>query len=315
MHACVSVCAHVYVCLLMSLHVIACGMDAPFACMVSPVCFLDVVVQDVCWGSWGVCTLAVHCHFAPLQFRLEARWPFRRPANSLAGALGGTPWRFICHFARRNTRRYGASSATSLGGTLGVPLGVMPAAHSKGGPTCVMYIRTSSAANIGDEKDSEPRQREACKRLAWRRCWKVAAEFRDPAVSGTDALICRKGFADCAEYCLKHKIEYIIVESGDRFARNLVVQETALEWLGELGLEVISAENETQFTEPSAVPQNTAIIFSACVRPLPEGTGYPKLHRIPPQSPPGFCQALHRMSHLLLDSCHAGVVIVCVQRT
>ena len=119
MHACVSVCAHVYVCLLMSLHVIACGMDAPFACMVSPVCFLDVVVQDVCWGSWGVCTLAVHCHFAPLQFRLEARWPFRRPANSLAGALGGTPWRFVCHFARRNTRRYGASSATSLGGTLG----------------------------------------------------------------------------------------------------------------------------------------------------------------------------------------------------
>ena len=84
----------------------------------------------------------------------------------------------------------------------------------------------------------------------------MAAEFRDPAVSGTDPLISRKGFADCVEYCLKHKIKYIIVESGDRFARNLVVQETALEWLGEVGLEVISAENETQFTEPSAVCKN-----------------------------------------------------------
>ena len=81
----------------------------------------------------------------------------------------------------------------------------------------------------------------------------MKAEFRDPAVSGSDPLICRRGFADCVEYCLKHGIKCIIVESGDRFARNLVVQEIGLEWLEEVGLEVISAENETQFTEPSAV--------------------------------------------------------------
>lgn len=129
----------------------------------------------------------------------------------------------------------------------------MPVTHSK--PIqCVIYLRTSSAANIGEDKDSEPRQRERCTACARKKKWKAVAEFRDPAVSGTDPLICRKGFADCVDYCLKHGIKYILVESGDRFARNLVVQETALEWLQELGLEVICVDNESQFSEPSAVP-------------------------------------------------------------
>ena len=79
----------------------------------------------------------------------------------------------------------------------------------------------------------------------------------------------RTGFAACVQYCLKHGIEYIIVESGDRFARNLVVQETGLEWLEELGLEVICAENETQFSEPSAVQRKNHVL-RVCVLSLPE---------------------------------------------
>ena len=136
---------------------------------------------------------------------------------------------------------------------------------------CVVYLRTSSAANVGDEKDSEPRQREKCKALTRRKGWKVEAEFRDPAVSGTDALVLRTGFAACVQYCLDPGIEYIIVESGDRFARNLVVQETALEWLEELGLEVICAENETQFSEPSAVQRKNYVlcVCASTLRAIP----------------------------------------------
>ena len=132
---------------------------------------------------------------------------------------------------------------------------------------CVLYLRTSSAANVGDEKDSEPRQRQTCTTWTQRKGWKVEAEFRDPAVSGTDALVLRTGFAECVQYCLKHGIEYIIVESGDRFARNLVVQETGLEWLEELGLQVVCADNETQFSEPSAVQRKNYVLRACAITP------------------------------------------------
>ena len=152
---------------------------------------------------------------------------------------------------------------------------------------CVLYLRTSSAANIGEDKDSEPRQREKCTTWVRRKGWKAVAEFRDPAVSGTDPLICRKGFTDCVEYCLKHGIKHIIVESGDRFARNLVVQETALEWLEEVGLEVISAENETQFTEPSAVQWENYVLCMCAITPQAAPS---RSHH--PTSPPRFPQCL-----------------------
>ena len=64
------------------------------------------------------------------------------------------------------------------------------------------------------------------------------------------------------EYCLKHGVKHIVVESGDRFARNLVVQETGLEWLEQSGIEIICAENETQFSEPSAVQRKN---YGPCV--------------------------------------------------
>lgn len=143
----------------------------------------------------------------------------------------------------------------------------MAARKSKTQTRCVLYLRTSSAANVGDDKDSEPRQIEKCTAWTRRKGWKVEAEFRDPAVSGTDALVLRAGFTDCVQYCLKHGVEYIIVESGDRFARNLVVQETGLEWLEELGLEVICAENETQFSEPSAVQRKNYVLRVCAITP------------------------------------------------
>jgi len=114
----------------------------------------------------------------------------------------------------------------------------------------VIYIRTSSAANAGDDRDSESRQRARCQEFAENRGTTISEEFKDPAISGTDSLIWRRGFSDMVNYCLKHGVRTILVESGDRFARDLVVQETGIQWLTELSLQVICVDNVEQYTNP-----------------------------------------------------------------
>ncbi len=113
---------------------------------------------------------------------------------------------------------------------------------SKGAPRCVLYIRTSSAANVGQDKDSESRQLNACLQHVKRKGYEVDGRFADPCVSGTDALFLRAGFATMVKYCTSKNIQIVVLESGDRFARDLIVQETGLQWLRELGLQVETAE-------------------------------------------------------------------------
>ena len=120
--------------------------------------------------------------------------------------------------------------------------------HTKAKGTCVIYLRTSSAANVGEDKDSEPRQREKCHAYAERKGLEPMGEFRDPAVSGTDPIISRPGFATMVDYCTTHHVKTILVESGDRFARDLMVQETGLKWLSEVDTRVICVDNEMQYT-------------------------------------------------------------------
>ena len=113
-----------------------------------------------------------------------------------------------------------------------------------------MYLRTSPAANVGDDKDSESRQRARCQEYAGNRSCTIVQEFKDPAVSGTDPLISRPGFSNMVAYCMQYGIKTILLESGDRFARDLVVQETGIQWLTELHLTVICVDNVEQYTNP-----------------------------------------------------------------
>lgn len=115
---------------------------------------------------------------------------------------------------------------------------------------CVVYLRTSSAANVGEDKDSEPRQRAKCNAYAGRRGLEVIQEFRDPAVSGTDPIITRAGFSSLVAFCIENGVKTILVEQGDRFARDLMVQEIGIKWLEEVDIQVICVDNETQFTNP-----------------------------------------------------------------
>jgi hypothetical protein len=60
----------------------------------------------------------------------------------------------------------------------------------------VSYLRTSSATNVGADKDSDKRQRAAVAAFAKRGAgFEIVGEFYDPAVKGEDRIETRPGFA------------------------------------------------------------------------------------------------------------------------
>src|SRR5829696_7134018 len=56
------------------------------------------------------------------------------------------------------------------------------------------YLRTSSAANVGTDKDSDKRQRAAIAAFAKSHRVHIVEEFCDPGVSGADPIETRPGF-------------------------------------------------------------------------------------------------------------------------
>ena len=66
----------------------------------------------------------------------------------------------------------------------------------------VAYLRTSSAANVGPDKDSDKRQRAAIQAYAKGAGYEIVAEFYDAAVSGADPVGERPGFAAMLEALL-----------------------------------------------------------------------------------------------------------------
>ena len=115
----------------------------------------------------------------------------------------------------------------------------------------VAYYRTSSAANVGPDKDSLERQRAAVRNCAERFGYEIVGEYYDAAVSGADPIDERRGFKDMMETSPR----IIIVETANRFARDLIVQETGWRMLKERGIELIAADSPDSFTAdtPTAV--------------------------------------------------------------
>jgi DNA invertase Pin-like site-specific DNA recombinase len=119
----------------------------------------------------------------------------------------------------------------------------------------VAYLRTSSAGNVGPDKDSDKRQRAAIDGYAKAADYEIVAEFYDAAVSGADPVGERPGFAAMLEALLANGARTIIIESPDRFARDLMVQLAGHDMLKAKGLALIAASAPTHFTEdtPTAV--------------------------------------------------------------
>jgi DNA invertase Pin-like site-specific DNA recombinase len=113
----------------------------------------------------------------------------------------------------------------------------------------VAYIRTSSAANVGAEKDSDRRQRQAITAFAERAGLELVDEFTDAAVSGADHIETRPGFTAMLAYIASNGARTIIVETASRFARDLMVQEVGFAKLQALGIKLVAADSPQSFLD------------------------------------------------------------------
>jgi DNA invertase Pin-like site-specific DNA recombinase len=111
------------------------------------------------------------------------------------------------------------------------------------------YLRTSSAANIGEEKDSGQRQIQAIQGFATRAGFGLTSTFYDEAVKGSDPIDTRPGFAAMLEALEANGTKTIIVETANRFARDLMVQEVGFAMLKGRGIELIAADSPTSFLD------------------------------------------------------------------
>jgi DNA invertase Pin-like site-specific DNA recombinase len=117
----------------------------------------------------------------------------------------------------------------------------------------VGYLRTSSAANVGSDKDGEKRQRAAIEGYAKSGGYAIVAWFNDAAVSGADPIETRPGFSALLDRIEGNGVRTVIVEDASRFARDLVAQELGIIALIRRGVRVLTANGDdlTDSSDPS----------------------------------------------------------------
>jgi len=113
----------------------------------------------------------------------------------------------------------------------------------------VAYMRTSSAASATIDTDSEARQRNAITAFAKSAGYEIVDWYYDRATKGADPVTARPGFAAMLDRLAGNGVRTIIVESPDRFARDLAVQLAGHDYLKGLGIALIPASAPDFFTE------------------------------------------------------------------
>ena len=111
------------------------------------------------------------------------------------------------------------------------------------------YLRTSSAANVGEDKDSQKRQLIAIEAYARRAGVEIVGTYYDEAVKGSDPIDIRPGFVAMLETIEGNGVRTIIVETASRFARDLMVQEVGFSMLKGRGIDLVAADNPTSFLD------------------------------------------------------------------
>jgi DNA invertase Pin-like site-specific DNA recombinase len=119
----------------------------------------------------------------------------------------------------------------------------------------VAYFRTSSMTNVGEDKDTLKRQRDAVSAFAKRAGYELIAEYSDDGVKGGDPVDQRPGFAAMLKHIASNGVRTIIVETANRFARDLITQETGWRFLRDAGIALIAADSPDAFLDdtPTAV--------------------------------------------------------------
>jgi DNA invertase Pin-like site-specific DNA recombinase len=133
----------------------------------------------------------------------------------------------------------------------------------------VAYLRTSSAANVGTDKDSDKRQREAIQRYAKATGYEVVGEFFDAAVSGADPIETRSGFGTLLDTIEGNGVRVVIVEDASRFARELITQELGILSLIKRGVRVLTSSGDdlTESADPTRkLMRQVAGAFAECER-------------------------------------------------
>ena len=117
------------------------------------------------------------------------------------------------------------------------------------------YLRTSSAANSGPDRDSEVRQRLAIERHAKAAGIQVVDWFNDAAVSGADPVETRAGFAAMLDRIEGNGVRLVLVEDASRFARSVIAQELGVLLMVRRGVRVVTAGGEdlTATDDPARV--------------------------------------------------------------
>jgi DNA invertase Pin-like site-specific DNA recombinase len=129
--------------------------------------------------------------------------------------------------------------------------------------TAVAYYRTSSATNVGGDKDSLKRQQDAVRAYAAANQLEVVHEYYDAAVSGADPVESRDGFSEMLSYMLGNGARIVLVESASRFARDHIVQGLGHAMLKKHGITLIPVDAPTHFTEESPTANMLRTIIAA----------------------------------------------------
>jgi len=129
--------------------------------------------------------------------------------------------------------------------------------------SAVAYYRTSSATNVGADKDSLKRQKEAVHAYAKAQKIEIVREFYDAAVSGADHLEAREGFSDLLGYVAGNGAKTILVENASRFARDLTVQLIGHAMLKKLNYELICVDAPNHFIEDTPTAEMVRSILGA----------------------------------------------------
>jgi DNA invertase Pin-like site-specific DNA recombinase len=116
-------------------------------------------------------------------------------------------------------------------------------------------MRTSSSTNIGADKDSEQRQRHAIESYAKAHGYELVGWYYDAAVRGADPVADRPGFGAMLAAITGDGVRTILIESPDRFARDLAVQLAGHDHLNRLGVALVPTSAPDHFTEdtPTAI--------------------------------------------------------------
>jgi len=113
------------------------------------------------------------------------------------------------------------------------------------------YIRTSSLTNVGSDKDSHKRQLVAIQDYAGVVGYDIAEIFSDEGVKGKEQVYNRQGFGSMIMYSQENNIDTVIVETANRFSRDLLTQLVGLEYLKKQGITLIASDSPSAFVEKS----------------------------------------------------------------